>query len=224
MAETKIKVPSLPATTVLSVGGTDKIIVLVDGKMKLISLASFFVNIKSDVNINPDLGAIGFTINGQAKANLLKIDPVTNRIGLGTAVPTELLHVLGNLQVGGSGSGNAGSFAVSNEVLTVGTTAAAISTNNTFSITNIKTLDTSSSTSTLNLDAPTKANQMRFIILSDTHAGKSSNLNYNLQLTNLIGATSVKFTKLADSISLISVVNGVGFKWVIMGYNGTTVV
>lgn len=51
-----------------------------------------------------DLDSIGgITFDDQASTPTLKVDAATHRVGIGTANPTSLLHVAGNLTVSGTG-------------------------------------------------------------------------------------------------------------------------
>lgn len=223
LARTTIRTNDLPATASIPAAGAAKVLLLIDGKNKLSTLALLFQNINSDMIVNPDMGSVDVTINGQTKANLFKADAGLDRIGVGTNAPEALLHVMGDTYVGGTGAGKNGVLCLSNEVITVGETSVAVDVNNSFVLTNVKTLSTSSSTSTFTLNAPTKVNQQKIIVLSDTHADKDSNLNYVVTTTNCLGVASMKLTKLGDCISLCSVQYEAGLKWVLTAFNGAVI-
>lgn len=218
-----IRTNDLPAAAEPTTGGLDKLIVIAEGKNKLITLNDLFAKIKSSLTINPDFGAIGLKVNGQTKADLLNVSPTLDKVGIGTDAPTALLHVMGDVNVGGTGAGQNGTFCLSNEVLTVAEGATVLTTHNSYTISNIKTVELSPTTVTIEVPAPTKVNQVKTVMVSDCHFDKSSNLNYTVSKVNIIGINSLKLTKLGDSISLISVQSSGVYKWVVTSVVGATI-
>lgn len=115
MAE--IKVSQLASTTTAL--PSDLLMVVQNGVNKKISLATLLKNLSSNDNIkiNSSQNAILITILSKNNANLLTVDGDNDRIGVGTAAPQSLFHVVGgNVQVGSS-SGD-GVYIGSSEVIT----------------------------------------------------------------------------------------------------------
>jgi hypothetical protein len=212
-----IKVSQLPSATELNMGGVDHLMIIQSGINKKLLFSDLFKSIKNDVVINPDLGTINLTVNGQGNANLLKVDAFSNKIGINILNPDELLHCNGNLKIGGSNSG--GVLVVSDDELIIPTSPLTIvSINNSFYITNITAITNSVSLQTIDL-GDGKPQQMKMITFSKAVADRAVGMNYIVE-GNFHGFDQLKFTKIGDSVSLIFINDA----WALMGYNGVTVI
>lgn len=223
IVRTTIRTNDLPPATETSTGGEDKIIVLIAGKNQLISLNDFFSKIKSSLVINPEFGAIDVTVNGQTKGNLFRVSSVADKVGVGVENPLSLLHIGGDVRIGGTGAGQQGNLFLSNEIVTIENDSVSVNINNTFAVSCIKTVIDSVTSSVLLLDAPTNVNQVKYIMLSDAHTEKKSGLNFTISTTNILGTSYIKIAKLGDSVTLLSVYSGGEYKWVVVSAIGVTV-
>ena len=214
----QIKISQLQDALTLLDGGPEYLMIIQGGVNKKISINTFLNNIKSDVEINKSLGAVNVTLNGQEFAALFKLDAVANKIGIGTGNPEALLHVNGDLKIGKVGS--AGKLILSSESITItGTPSDTFSINTGYSVTHIKTIDTSLTSKYMTLSNPVSNNEVKIIAFSEGHTSKASNMNYVIEGT-FVGYTQVKFSKIGDSVNLLSY-NG---KWIVSSYNGVTLV
>ena len=214
MAE--VKVSQLPATTTISNGSVDTLMIIQGGVNKKIVLSDLFKNIRSDVIVNPDQGDIDVTMNGQASANLFKLDAFLGRVGIGIESPQALFHVNGDAKVGSSTS--PGRVIVSDEEIIIPDTPGALSVNPAYSVTKIKTTGLSILTQTITIGSPTNS-QIKVVTFATADPAKMTGLNYTLS-GSFVGYSQIKFTKLGDSVILL----GVGTSWAIIGYNGVNLI
>jgi hypothetical protein len=115
MAE--IKVTQLASTLTLT--PTDILMVIQNGVNKKISVASLLKNLNSDdtIRFNPTQNAIDVVFSSNGVSNLLFVDGVNDRIGIGTSTPSSTFHVnIGNVQVGSTTTD--GVFVGSSEIIT----------------------------------------------------------------------------------------------------------
>lgn len=98
----RIKGGRLPRTP--NIPGAAYLISINDKNTTRTLFADVLTNLSTDVTINSQNLAARLRVYGSSgNNNLLVTDPVTNRVGIGTGSPSQLLHVNGNVQLGGQG-------------------------------------------------------------------------------------------------------------------------
>lgn len=91
------KISELPAAT--SAAGADLLNIVQGGSNKKLTVANFFANVKTPVVLNSDGGDQDQRIKGLNDDDLVFVDASTDRVGFGTATPTEKVDVDGNLAI-----------------------------------------------------------------------------------------------------------------------------
>jgi hypothetical protein len=207
-----IKVSQLP--TAAKLNPADLLMAIQSGNNKKIPFSSFLGNVTTNVVINSENSAVSLRIKGSVgNDNLLVTDPVANKIGVGTNAPDELLHVSGNLKVGGDGVSGV-IINSTDEVLVDGT--ASKSANVTTSITMVD-FSGSSTTLTLNLGSGSP-NQKKCVIITGSPVGGSCNVTVVPAPYN--GTTPlIKLAKKGDVVNLLYTTDG----WMVMGYYGASI-
>jgi hypothetical protein len=218
-----IKISQLTAAN--DIQPDDLITIVQSGVNKRISSASFFGSVRSDLEINPDNGAIELIVNSQSGNNLLKTYPTLHKVGvgLGVSTPESLLHVNGDLTVGNNTTDIPGHIVTSRKVTNLATTTnneTEIAVDITYRTTVLNApQDTKIGNVVLTLSTPSKDGIFKTILYGKKDAAVVSPINYRLQTTNIAGTTgssSIIFNYLGDSIQLYSYDS----KWFIIGYNG----
>lgn len=201
MADSKIS--ELTAAT--STNGSDLFIIVQSGDNKKLSTANFLANVQDPIVVNSTGNSTTtFTVQGDTDANLLKSSPSNDRIGVGTASPTEKLDVNGNLAVSG------GFIKLSQTPEALNCTGTSITCSATTAITNIQTNTT---TCTVTLPDGVQGQEKTFVM---TNMGTN---NAILVPTNKVGYTSITFNSNGDTARLLFD----STKWVILSTYGTTV-
>jgi hypothetical protein len=93
------KISELPAAT--SAAGADLLNIVQGGSNKKLTVANFLANVKTPVILNSDGGDQDQRIKGLNDDDLVFVDASTDRVGFGTATPTEKVDVDGNLAITG---------------------------------------------------------------------------------------------------------------------------
>ncbi len=93
------KISELPAAT--SAAGADLLNIVQGGSNKKLTVANFLANVRTPVTLNSDGGDQDQRIKGLNDDDLVFVDASTDRVGFGTATPTEKVDVDGNLAVSG---------------------------------------------------------------------------------------------------------------------------
>ena len=210
-----VKISELPVAVSLTAGGLDELMIIQGGQNKRLAWSTLFSNINSDVVINPLEGSVSFTINGLGTSNLFSV--ANNKIGIGTALPDALLHVAGDVKVGGVGV--AGNLIVSSEAVVV-PGSGTMSVNTSVTVSDIVTSASSLSTMSILIGVPNNM-QLKVVTYSSAFAGKESGQNFSLAGTSLgliNGLSSIKFAKIGDSVTLL----GINGKWSVVGSHGVT--
>lgn len=223
-----IKISSLQEATTLSNGALDYILLVVDNGISLenkkIKLSNLFSNIKAPFIVNPENGAIDFSVNSQSANNLIKTFSTTNRIGvnIGNNTPDSTFHIIGDLTIGSNSLNLAGNIVNSREVLNITTNSEITSQdiNNSYSVTVLKTVAGSKTTMSFNMSAPAKDGLYKTVIYGEKDASISSSVSFNISTINVLGATIISLSKLGNSVTFYSH-NG---KWLISSYNGASIV
>ncbi len=208
-----LKLSQLPVVTTLSDGLTESCMVLQGGVNKIVALGTLFGQVTSDVTINPNSTGIDVTVNGQSTPNLFKILGTLNRVGIATNAPEKLLHVAGDVKIGGTTGGN---LFVSEEEITV-PSSGTLNASNSYVVTKIKTDTNSTGTQTITLSSPAN-NQLKIITYANAHVTKETGVSYTVTSTFINGIGGIQFTKKGDSVILY----GAGSAWVVIGYNGVS--
>lgn len=91
------KISELPAAT--SAAGADLLNIVQGGSNKKLTVANFLANVRTPVTLNSDGGDQDQRIKGLNDDDLVYVDASTDRVGFGTATPTEKVDVDGNLAV-----------------------------------------------------------------------------------------------------------------------------
>lgn len=210
----EIKVTQLP--TAAGMLGPDWLMIVSGSSNKKISFQNLLKSIRTDLIVNSNNEAASFKIYGQSTNSLLVSDPVLGRIGIGTATPTALLQVAGNLQVGDNGV--SGVLLNSHESIVVDGTATKTSTPG-IGITRF-TFNAGSTALNVNLSNGVPYQTKTFVV-SATPLGGVCNINI-LPTPWVAGGTapSIKLTKLGDSVTLVYDETG----WALKGYFGASIV
>jgi len=104
MAQPKIKMSMMSVAKTIT--ATDTLMLLQNGVNKTTTISNLLKNFNTNDNIrlNPIQLSINTSISSKNDANALFVNGVTDKIGIGTNLPSSKLHVIGNLQVGSSSS------------------------------------------------------------------------------------------------------------------------
>lgn len=95
MADTKVS--DLAAASASA--AADLFYLVQGGASKKLTIANFLANLNSPVNINSAAADQDTRIQGQTDPALLFVDADVNRVGIGTATPSQKLHVVGNVHI-----------------------------------------------------------------------------------------------------------------------------
>ena len=97
MAERRFS--EMPAATAMA--GADIIPVVQGGTNKKVTIANLFAKVNTPVMINEAMADQDTVIRGDNDSALFSADASSDKIGIGIAVPTEKLDVVGNVKVSG---------------------------------------------------------------------------------------------------------------------------
>lgn len=95
MADTKVS----DLTSASASAAADLLMIIQGGQNKKLTIANFLANLNSPVVINAAQTDQDTRIEGTTDSALFFVDADVNRVGIGTATPTQKLHVLGNVHI-----------------------------------------------------------------------------------------------------------------------------
>jgi len=212
MAE--IKVSQLPTSTGML--GPDLLMIVSGSNNKKITFENMVKSVRTDLVVNSNNEAASLKVYSQSGNNLLITDPILGRIGVGTNAPAALLHVNGNLKLGGAAT--SGVLISSYETLLVDGTSSKTAIPG-IGITRI-TFDSGSTSLNVNLSNGLPYQTKTFVV-ADTPLGGTCDVNL-LPTPWIDGGTAptIKLTKLGDTVTFLYDENG----WTIQSYFGASIV
>lgn len=184
-------------TAATSVAGADISMVVQGGANKKLTFANLFNSINTPVIINSVAADQDTIIRGDTDTNLVFVDASTDRVGFGTATPTEKIDVAGGIALNG---------VVNNASVDTQSTAGAVS------LTTDTTVISSADSIAITLGVPSKVGQSKTIVSSSTGA-------ITLTATNSIGFVSIVFESVGETVTLKYIAGG----WYVMTGFGVTI-
>lgn len=167
------------------------------------------LNSNNNIRINPDQNFISTKISSRHKEFIFLVDGTTDKIGINTDTPDELLHVNGNVKIGSNTTD--GITIGSYEVVNHPTGAAALD----------KTLSIFRETSYIGLYGnstyilgPGVDGQKKYICIGTVDSAGSATITVTGN-----GFTSIVMTTAGKSVSLQYIID----KWVCLSNNGATI-
>lgn len=193
------KISDLTAAT--SAAGADLFTLVQGGSNKKITITNFLANLNSALIVNSNGADQDTRIAGDTDNNLFFTDASADRVGIGTATPSQKLDVAGNL-------------AISNGFLAYTQTPQASTGNATASLTtSITNFTLSSGGDTLTLATGTTG-QVKII---NVIAGSGS---VSINVATRVGFTTINSSTVGASITLLALATG----WVILSARNMTIV
>ena len=202
-----------------TLNANDYFMIVQDGVNKKTTVTNILSNLNSGniIRINPLQNSINFSVASKNTTDMFVVSGSTDRIGVGTATPQSVFHVIGNSQIGSSSVD--GILVQSSEEITY--TAA--------DQTNVVTKSISPSRTITSLICNTGCNglfslgvgfngQVKTIAQRtlDTGASKTSTIT----IANGMGFNTIVFDAVGDS-SVVQYVSSSN-KWIIIGGNGAS--
>lgn len=184
-------------TAATSVAGADISMIVQGGTNKKLTFANLFNSINTPVIINSVSADQDTIIRGDTDANLVFVDASTDRVGFGTATPSEKIDVAGGIALNG---------VVNNASVDTQSAAGAVS------LTTDTTVISSADSIAITLGVPSKVGQSKTIVSSSTGT-------ITLTATNSIGFVSIVFESVGETVTLKYIAGG----WYVMTGFGVTI-